>query len=173
MPNLVYLFVACAVELMQSSIPLQAAVQHLLLDHTAPHVRPPARSAVPVRPSCARYVTMMRGSDISSNNITSFPHGLFDRTTSLRTLFALLLLKPHWQHDHRYFFNNLIASVPNGFFGNLNQLQSLYMSGNLFTALPSGVFHGLSALTNLFVLNGMISARPRWAMQEHRQQHVV
>ena len=78
----------------------------------------------------------VRNLDLSSNDLTALPAGLFDELFSLRTL-----------HLH----DNAIFSLPVDIFDRLFVLETLTLHGNAVTGLPEGMFDDLSRFEGVHV----------------------
>ena len=66
--------------------------------------------------------------------LTSLPAGVFDKLTSLETLYLNV---------------NRLTTLPAGVFDNLTNLRELNLAHNQLTTLPAGVFDGLTSLQTL------------------------
>jgi Leucine-rich repeat (LRR) protein len=80
-----------------------------------------------------QHVTFL---DVSANQLTTLPAGVFDALTALFKLDVSA---------------NQLTSLPAGAFDKLVNLASLSLDGNQLTSLPAGVFDILTSLTTLRV----------------------
>ena len=83
--------------------------------------------------------------DLSGNNLSSLPEGVFDGLSNLETL---------------WLDGNNLSSLPEGVFDGLSNLQELWLHGNNLSSLPEGVFDGLSNLETLRLDGNNLSSLP-------------
>ena len=72
--------------------------------------------------------------NLSDNNISEIPEGLFDELTGLKNF---------------YIERNKLTSIPKGLFKNCKSLEWISFTGNEITTLKDGTFEGLDQLTTL------------------------
>ncbi|XP_068704335.1 uncharacterized protein [Montipora foliosa] len=90
-------------------------------------------------PPTARWSLMslgrLKGWDLSGNQLTDLPDGIFDRNAEL------------WHLD---FLGNQLRDLPDGIFDRNADLWDLHLSGNQLTDLPDGIFDNNAVLEYLF-----------------------
>lgn len=83
--------------------------------------------------------------DLSRNELTELPPGLFEGLASLRAL---------------NLGNNRLTALPPGVFGELAGIRTLYLYKNRLDELPPGVFDGLADLTDLLLHDNRLAELP-------------
>jgi len=88
--------------------------------------------------------------DLSANQLTYLPEGLFQGLTKLQCL---------WLN------NNQLMALPEGLFQGLTTLWYLELNNNQLRALPEGLFQGLITLQYIELYNNHLSALPEGLFQ--------
>ncbi len=83
--------------------------------------------------------------DLSVNDFTTLPEGVFDQFDSLRALSLN---------------GNQLTTLPAGIFGGLTNLRFLWLNRNQLTTLPSGIFAGLTNLQALWLNENQLATLP-------------
>ena len=89
--------------------------------------------------------------DLSANQLTYLPEGLFQGLTKLQCL---------WLN------NNQLRALPEGLFQGLITLQYIELYNNHLSALPEGLFQGLTALAAISLSRNKLSDLPEGLFQE-------
>ncbi len=105
-----------------------------------------------------RHLCILTKLDLSSNDFTTLPEGVFGQFDSLKELNVgenQLVTLPAGifagltELEQLWLSYNQLATLPPGIFANLTHLKGLWLSGNQLAALPNGIF---ADLTNLWYI---------------------
>ena len=126
-------------------------------------------------------MTSLRWIDLRNNRLTQLPAGLFTDNTGLRTIDfsqnqlsevpADLLSGPKTYADTLmtvgtrdrvtiYLNDNMLSSLPSGFFTGVKTIYRIHLDENQFTTLPEDTFNGLNELYSLNIQENRLSALP-------------